>query len=82
MAKIQVKNYQKKNYPIENYPLNIDFAELKTQKTALLNIRKEVLSAEQYEALEGVINLIDAIQDYAVDVLGYDKNEVFNLTQE
>lgn len=72
MAKIQ----------IENYPLNIDFAELKTQKTALVNVRQEVLSAEQWEALSGIIHLIDAIQDYAVDVLGYDKNEVFNLTQE
>ena len=67
---------------MESYPLNIDFAVLKTQKTAILNIRKEVLSQEQWEALEGLINVIDAIQDHAVDELGYDKDEVFNFTQD
>ena len=67
---------------MESYPLNIDFAELKSQKTAILSIRKEVLSQEQWEALEGLINVIDAIQDHAVDELGYDKDEVFNFTQD
>lgn len=66
----------------ELYPLRIDFPELKKQKTAIISIRREVLSDDQWEALEGLMNLIDGIQDHAVDELGYDKNEVFNLTKE
>lgn len=34
------------------------------------------------ENLKGVVNLIDSIQDFAVDELGVDENEVFNLTGE
>lgn len=59
---------------------NIDLSLLKEQKTALYSIRQEVLSPEQFEAVEGILCLIDAIQDYAVDVLGVDKHEVFNLS--
>lgn len=59
---------------------NIDFPLLRDQKRALYSIREEVLSDEQSDALAGIINLIDAIQDYAVDELGINKDEVFNTT--
>lgn len=36
----------------------------------------------QVNSLQGIINLIDNVQDYAVDTLGKDENEVFNLTDE
>lgn len=66
----------------ENIIRNIDFNMLRVQKTALLSIREELLSPEQGDALEGIVNLIDAVQDYAVDVMGMDKYEVFNLSKE
>lgn len=59
---------------------NIDFNLLRDQKTALLSIRQEILAPAQADALEGILCLIDAIQDYAVDVLGVNKESVFNFT--
>ena len=67
---------------MESYELIIDFGQLREQKVALLGINAKVLSKDQYEALEGIINLVDSIQDYAVDKLGYKAQEVFRLTDE
>jgi hypothetical protein len=68
---------------LKGFPLDrISFPLLKDQKEALRGIREELLSPEQYDALWGVIHLIDAIQDYAVDVLGHEETEVFNLEIE
>ena len=67
---------------MESYELIIDFSQLREQKVALLGINAKVLSKDQYEALEGIINLVDSIQDYAVDKLGYKAQEVFRLTDE
>ena len=67
---------------MESYELIIDFSQLREQKVALLGINAKVLSKDQYEALEGIINLVDSIQDYAVDNLGYKAQEVFRLTDE
>ena len=59
---------------------NIDFKLLKKQKLDLLEIYLDPqLTDSQYSTIEGVVNLIDAIQDYAVDNLGYDEQKVFNL---
>lgn len=60
----------------------IDLALLKDQKHQLLCIKTSQLTTEQDDAVQGMINLIDAIQDYAVDVLGMDKYQVFNLTKD
>lgn len=67
---------------LEEFIGKIDLPMLRDQKTAILLIRSEVLSEEQEYALTGIINLIDAIQDYAVDVMGVPKNVVFNLTED
>ena len=67
---------------MESYELIIDFGQLREQKVALLGINAKVLSKDQYEALEGIVNLVDSIQDYAVDKLGYKAQEVFRLTDE
>lgn len=67
---------------MESYELIIDFSQLREQKVALLGINAKVLSKDQYEALEGIVNLVDSIQDYAVDKLGYKAQEVFRLTDE
>lgn len=34
------------------------------------------------DSLEGILNLLDTIQDYAVDVMGIDEDEVFYLTND
>jgi hypothetical protein len=49
-------------------PVKIDFALLKEQKrrVAYIDVHGEV-TAEDYEALQGILALIDHIQDYAVD---------------
>jgi hypothetical protein len=55
---------------------------LKEQKKALLAITEDCDDVPKLEKLEGVISLINEIQDYAVDVLGMDENEVFDLHPE
>lgn len=69
-----------KQNPIER----IDWKELKKQKLKLLWVINylEKLNIEGSEELEGILNLIDHIQDYAVDVLGMKESEVFNLEEE
>lgn len=60
----------------------IDFDLLREQKQDLLNIldnENNGITPEQTISLEGVISLIDSIQDYAVDELGYDVEKVFTL---
>jgi len=67
----------------------IDFNKLREQKEALIEILGAVkgvkngiiktVSEEKINEVQGIIHLIDHIQDYAVDVLGKDENEVFNL---
>jgi hypothetical protein len=46
----------------------IDWSELRNQKRLLLEtINNDSVSPEHKEALEGILSLIDAVQDYAVD---------------
>lgn len=61
---------------------NVDFALLKQQKASLLSINENVVSHDQYVAIGGIVNLIDAIQDYAVERLGLDENVVFDLHKD
>lgn len=61
---------------------NMDWELLRQQKHCLLHMTDDPeLSQYEYDTLQGIINLIDAVQDHAVDVLGLDKNIVFNLTE-
>ena len=60
----------------------IDFEKLKKQKEAMLEIMSAVnggVDQKKVDDAQGIIHLIDHIQDYAVDVLGKDENKVFNL---
>ena len=56
----------------------IDWALLKKQKAYLVSMSSHTKNDER----EGLLNLIDSIQDFAVDTLGIDENEVFDLNQE
>ena len=66
----------------------IDFTTLRTQKKTLIEIidDMEKKNAEYYKNetsdLSGILNLIDAIQDYAVDVVGLNPIDVFDFEFE
>ncbi len=67
--------------------IDVDLSLLKCQKSVLLHMiarleQSDNLREIEYESLEGMINLCDGIQNYAVDVIGLPENEVFNLTNE
>lgn len=66
--------------PAEKLLHRTDFPLLRDQIKALNSIRREVLSDEQADALEGVMCILDAIRDLAVDSLGYEEKDVFNLS--
>ena len=68
----------------------IDFEKLREQKEAMLRVMGELTTvndslvknakiSKDLQDAQGIINLIDHIQDYAVDVLGKDEKEVFNF---
>jgi hypothetical protein len=69
----EVKSYN----PIDH----LDWEALREQKEVLQSI-KHSLSVEETDAIDGLLNLIDSIQDYGLDVLGYDEDIVLNLPKE
>jgi hypothetical protein len=61
----------------------IDFQLLKAQKTIMVEMSGlKKLPDAQRATIEGMLNFIDQIQDYAVDKFNLDKNKVFNFTDE
>jgi len=56
---------------------DINWELLRKQKLTLFNLIQEIDNVEQVEHLEGIIYLIDAVQDEAVDNEGVDENLVF-----
>lgn len=73
-----IHHFKKPNPSSEELIRGIDWEMLKEQKGAII----EFLQDEHIIGLEGIIHLLDAIQDCAVDYLGIDENKVFNLTKE
>lgn len=65
-----------------NVELEIDFTALKRQKLALINAINSIDNPNITDNLEGIVNLIDAIQDYALEELGIDENLIFDLENE
>jgi|GEM_PF-2663785 len=55
----------------------IDFALLRKQKQTLLKLKGE--TRQQDAHINGLLHLIDQIQDSAVDEYGYTEKEVFNF---
>ena len=64
----------------------IDFTELRNQKSTLFKLIVELDKGDddnqQVNDLDGILHLIDALQDYAVDVLGWDEKIVYNFEEE
>ena len=84
----------KTNNPIvqtDNFPdfiARVDFSILRTQKASLIEIIDEFESEIEFETdyakerntnLIGILNLIDALQDYAVDIVGMNPIDVFDI---
>lgn len=60
----------------------IDFKQLRDSKKALLEMIAKASDGLEDKKVMGIIHLIDHIQDYAVDVLGKDENEIFTLNKD
>lgn len=61
----------------------IDFKELKSQKAILIKLQeKKGTTAKENSTIEGILNLIDHIQDIAVDSYGYNEKAVFKLSRK
>ena len=64
---------------------DIDFNQLRNQKAILFNMILDWGEADDEQQqkdakeAEGLMYLLDAIQEYAVDELGMDEKEVFDL---
>jgi hypothetical protein len=77
----------KSNGLVFSFPLRIDFRELRKQKQQLLDLMADAKAlggehVKKAENLEGLVHLIDAIQDHAVNYEGLPEREVFDLEAE
>lgn len=62
---------------------NQDFSLLRAQKSLLVNMQsKKSTTTAEWNVLEGIINMIDTIQDLACDEYEKDPNDIFNFTNE
>lgn len=61
---------------------NINWELLKKQKVDLLYAIDATPDSIIADSLEGILNLIDSIQDHAVDVMGLPEKTVFNITED
>jgi hypothetical protein len=68
----------KKKYDVTK----IDFSDLRNQKRELLKVIAQRDLPEHEDELSGILHLIDSIQDFVCDELGYNEHEVFDLTDE
>jgi len=65
-----------------------DFKELKDQKSALYAIQAKIekpkakFTQKEWDALEGIINFINSIQDIAVDEYGVKETKVFKISRK
>ena len=62
---------------MEKFLKNIDFKDLKKQKKTLLEAITKAETQKEQDNLNGILHLIDSIQDIAVDEYGYKENKVF-----
>ena len=68
----------------ENLIRNIDWKMLRQQKSTLLQtiFNEKKVKGNEADDLTGILHLLDAIQDHAVDVLGIDELAVFGETKD
>jgi hypothetical protein len=68
------------NDTIPKFLMEIDYIELREQKAKLINLKEWIEGKGETDYLDGIIHLIDAIQDHAVDQVGLKEEDVFRLT--
>lgn len=68
----------KKTYDVTK----IDFSDLRNQKRELLKVIRERKQEDGTDDLDGIVHLIDSIQDFVCDELGYNEHEVFDLDMD
>lgn len=67
---------------MKTFTETIDWALLRQQKEALLTIPEQLINSTQYDALQGIIELIDHLQDYAVWSEAVTEEVVFNMNTD
>jgi len=67
---------------MENFLKKINFSLLKKQKQSLLKVIEKTDNVKQLTHLEGILTLINALQDEAVDKYGYSERKVFKLSKK
>lgn len=67
----------KKNIPVTGIEFldNMDWGMFSSQKSLLINVRN--ILSEYYSDLDGIINLLDAIQDFMVDTIKAEEFKIF-----
>lgn len=68
------------NTPIPKFIQEINWELLREQKEVIENLVKNLPTLDRWmleENLNGIIHLIDAIQDYAIDDLGFKEETIF-----
>jgi len=63
-----------------NYNLSIDFGLLQKQRDSLIYAINICENKNIEEGLEGILCIIEEIQDQSVDIHGYDEKEVFKIS--
>jgi len=72
-----------KSFTEGNPIAKIDFPMLREQKKSLVDVINHVDGGSELEGnLTGILHMIDDIQDYAVDTLGKDENDVHLQDEE
>jgi hypothetical protein len=83
---VQNDNVQPITKQFPDFIARVDFKTLRTQKATLIKIidEYELATNKEVEAedLTGVLNLIDALQNYAVDVIGMNPMNVYDFELE
>lgn len=64
------------------YTLDLNFELLKTQKECLMRLAEISENGSDQNNLDGIINVIEELQDQAVDQHGLPEKEVFHLADE
>jgi predicted AAA+ superfamily ATPase len=62
--------------------LNINFEDLRKQKLILLETMGKMIDRDQAEQLEGIISILDEIQDQATDNYDFPATEVYGNLNE
>ena len=79
MGTMDMKEIFKDNTEIPQFINDIDWDLLRDQKNTIVGLASSPFNIVSLLNLDGIIHLIDSIQDYAVDVAGIDNEIVFGI---